>query len=73
MTPRVVRRWAWLGTLVIGAGLYLAVLAVLRDSPTYTDRIRLRDVLAGPFTSAGARPRAIGERDRTPGALALAL
>jgi len=50
----------------------LAVLAVLRDSPTYTDRIRLRDVLAGPFTSAGARPRAIGERDRTPGALALA-
>ncbi|WP_030939352.1 hypothetical protein [Streptomyces sp. NRRL S-646] len=50
----------------------LAVLAVLRDSPTYTDRIRLRDVLVGPFTSAGARPKAVGGRDRTPGALALA-
>jgi hypothetical protein len=31
----------------------LARLAVLRDSPTYTDQIRLRDVLDGPFTSPG--------------------
>jgi CBS domain-containing protein len=50
----------------------LARLAVLRDSPTYTDRIRLRDVLAGPFSSPGARPGAAGERGRTPGVLALA-
>ncbi|WFB08598.1 CBS domain-containing protein [Streptomyces sp. LX-29] len=31
----------------------LARLAVLRDSPTYTDRVRLRDVLPGPSTSSG--------------------
>jgi hypothetical protein len=30
----------------------LARLAVLRDSPGYTDRMRLRDVLAGPFALA---------------------
>jgi hypothetical protein len=30
----------------------LARLAVLRDSPDYTDRMRLRDVLAGPFALA---------------------
>ncbi|GGS86169.1 hypothetical protein [Streptomyces chromofuscus] len=34
----------------------LARLAVLRDSPTYTDRLRPRDGLDGPFTSPGARP-----------------
>ncbi|MER7837448.1 CBS domain-containing protein [Streptomyces sp. NPDC096040] len=33
----------------------LARLALLRDSPTYTDRIRLRDVLAGPPVLALAR------------------
>ncbi|MET8642263.1 CBS domain-containing protein [Streptomyces sp. NPDC004074] len=37
----------------------LARLAVLRDSPAYTDRIRLRDILGGPFTSPVARPGAV--------------
>ena len=32
MTQQLIRRWAWLGTFVIGAGLYLAVLAVLTDT-----------------------------------------
>ncbi|MDO0913257.1 CBS domain-containing protein [Streptomyces sp. DT2A-34] len=50
----------------------LAGLAVLRGSPTYTDRLRLRDVLDAPFTSPGARSGAVGERLRTPGALTLA-
>ncbi|GAA2445625.1 CBS domain-containing protein [Streptomyces glaucus] len=50
----------------------LARLTVLRDSPAYTDRIRLRDVLAGPFTSPGVRPGAVGEDDRAPGPLVLA-
>ncbi|MBG0854548.1 CBS domain-containing protein [Streptomyces spinoverrucosus] len=36
----------------------LARLAVLRDSPTYTDRVRLRDVLAGPFHREGRHGRA---------------
>ena len=49
-----------------------ARLAVLRDSPTYTDRLRLRDVLDGRFTSPGALPGALGEHGRTPGVLALA-
>ncbi|MEU0967311.1 CBS domain-containing protein [Streptomyces sp. NPDC005917] len=39
-------------------------LALLRDSPTYTDRVRLRDVLAGPFTMHGARPGTAGEHVR---------
>ncbi|MFH0243213.1 CBS domain-containing protein [Streptomyces sp. HK10] len=38
----------------------LARLTVLRDSPAYTDRVRLRDVLAGPFTSPAAPPRPAG-------------
>ncbi|MGY1579776.1 CBS domain-containing protein [Streptomyces sp. MN13] len=50
----------------------LARLAVLRDSPAYTDRIRLRDFLAGPFTSPGARPGAVGEHGRPLGVLDLA-
>jgi CBS domain-containing protein len=50
----------------------LARLAVLRGSPTYTDRIRLRDILDGPFTAPGARPGAVGEHGRTPGVLTLA-
>ena len=49
-----------------------ARLAVLRDSPTYTDRLRLRDVLDGPFTSPGTLPGALGGRGRTPGVLTLA-
>lgn len=39
----------------------LARLAVLRGSPAYTDRIRLRDVLDGTFALSGARPEAVGE------------
>ncbi|MDN0193968.1 CBS domain-containing protein [Streptomyces sp. S.PNR 29] len=35
----------------------LARLAVLRYSPAYTDRIRLRDVLAGPQNPAGGTTR----------------
>jgi hypothetical protein len=50
----------------------MARLAVLRDSPTYTDRIRLRDVVAGPFTSPGAGPGARGERGPTASDLTLA-
>ncbi|CAL9534090.1 CBS domain-containing protein [Streptomyces sp. Tu 3180] len=50
----------------------LARLTALRDSPAYTDRLRLRDVLAGPFTAPGARPGAVGEHGRTPGVLPLA-
>lgn len=50
----------------------LARLAVLRGGPTYTDRLRLRDVLDGPFTSSGALPGAVDEPGRTPGVLALA-
>ncbi|MFJ9738406.1 CBS domain-containing protein [Streptomyces sp. NPDC101166] len=38
----------------------LARLAVLRDSSAYTDRVRLRDILDGPF-SPGVRPGAEGE------------
>ncbi|MEU9796823.1 CBS domain-containing protein [Streptomyces sparsogenes] len=45
----------------------LARLAVLRDSPTYTDRIRLRDVLDGPFTPPGSWPDAVREHGRAPG------
>ncbi|ELS54023.1 CBS domain-containing protein [Streptomyces viridochromogenes] len=50
----------------------LARLAVLRGNPTYTDRIRLRDILDAPFTASGARPDAVGEHGRPPGVLALA-
>ncbi|MFF9770408.1 CBS domain-containing protein [Streptomyces sp. NPDC014636] len=49
----------------------LVRLAVLRDSPTYTDRIRLRDVLEGSLPSPGARPGAIGEYGRVAGVPAL--
>ncbi|MFM9444891.1 CBS domain-containing protein [Streptomyces acidiscabies] len=42
-----------------------ARLAVLRDGPTYTDRLRLRDVLDGP---SGA----LGDHGLTPGVLTLA-
>ncbi|MGW0609704.1 CBS domain-containing protein [Streptomyces sp. NPDC002788] len=46
-------------------------LAVHRGSSTYTDRMRLRDVLDGPFTSPAPRPVAAGEYRRAPGVLAL--
>ncbi|MET9968620.1 hypothetical protein ABZZ80_22520 [Streptomyces sp. NPDC006356] len=49
----------------------LAELAVHRSSSTYTDRIRLRDVLDGPFTSPAPRPVAVREHGRAPGVLAL--
>ncbi|WP_405586291.1 hypothetical protein [Streptomyces sp. NBC_01092] len=48
-----------------------AELAVHRRSSTYTDRLRLRDVLDGPFTSPAPRPVAVGEHGRAPGVLAL--
>jgi len=44
-----------------------ARLAVLRDSSTYTDHIRLREVLDGPSTPPGA----VREQDRAAGLLAL--
>ncbi|MFF5714333.1 CBS domain-containing protein [Streptomyces sp. NPDC012756] len=64
-----------------------AQLTAVRDSPTYTDRLQLRDLSGdgGPLTSAtastigrAARPRVVtssgmGEQDDTPGALAPAL
>ncbi|MFI9828091.1 hypothetical protein ACIHIX_10415 [Streptomyces sp. NPDC051913] len=46
-------------------------LAVHRRSATYTDRLRLRDVLDGPFASPAPRPVAVGEPGRAPGVLAL--
>ncbi|MFE7841553.1 CBS domain-containing protein [Streptomyces sp. NPDC057474] len=51
-----------------------AELALHRGSSTYTDRIRLRDVLDGPFTSSGPRPvpqPVVGEHGRAPGVLTL--
>jgi hypothetical protein len=47
-----------------------AELSAHRGSSTYTDRLRLRDVLDGPFTSPGPRLVA-GEHGRAPGVLAL--
>ncbi|MFE1910019.1 CBS domain-containing protein [Streptomyces anandii] len=49
----------------------LARLAVLRGSPAYTDRIRLRDLLDVPSTPLGARPEG-GEHGRTSDVLILA-
>lgn len=48
-----------------------AELTAHRDSSTYTDRIRLRDVLDGSFTSSGTRSAAVGEHGRAPGVPAL--
>ncbi len=48
-----------------------AELAVHRGSSTYTDRIRLRDVIDGPLTSPVPRLIAVGEHGRAPGVLAL--
>ncbi|MET8980711.1 CBS domain-containing protein [Streptomyces sp. NPDC004539] len=53
-----------------------ARLAALRDSPEYTDRLRLRDVLDEPRSVPGEEPStssgALGEPARTPSVLALA-
>ncbi|WP_443042433.1 CBS domain-containing protein [Streptomyces sp. B21-101] len=53
----------------------LARLAALRGGSTYTDRIRLRDVLDGSPRSrgirSGVRPCDPGEHTRTPGGLAV--
>ncbi|WTN46508.1 CBS domain-containing protein [Streptomyces sp. NBC_00631] len=49
----------------------LVRLAVLRDSATYTDRIRLRDVLDGSLSSPRDRPGGVGEYGRVPGILTL--
>ncbi|MEU6573286.1 CBS domain-containing protein [Streptomyces sp. NPDC046805] len=46
-------------------------LAVLRDSSTYTDRIRLRDVLDGSLPSPGGRSGGVGGYGRVPGVPAL--
>ncbi|MFF3821082.1 CBS domain-containing protein [Streptomyces bluensis] len=48
-----------------------AELAVHRGSSTYTDRLRLRDVLDKPFASPAPRPDAGGAHGRAPGVLAL--
>ncbi|MFF7970678.1 CBS domain-containing protein [Streptomyces sp. NPDC007905] len=48
----------------------LARLTVVRDSSTYTDRIRLRDVLDGALPSTGARRGGVGGFGRVPGVLA---
>jgi RsiW-degrading membrane proteinase PrsW (M82 family) len=49
---QVVRRWAWLGTLVIGGALYLAVLAVLSDTgnPNLFPTLILLGALVVPLT-----------------------
>ncbi|MFF5496121.1 CBS domain-containing protein [Streptomyces aquilus] len=49
----------------------LVRLAGLRDSSTYTDRMRLRDVLDGSLPSPGGRSGAVGEGGRVPGVLTL--
>jgi len=49
----------------------LVRLAVLRDSSTYTDRIRLREVLDGSLRSPGGRSGGVGEYGRGPGVPAL--
>ncbi|WP_460107081.1 CBS domain-containing protein [Streptomyces sp. YKOK-J1] len=48
-----------------------AELEVHRADSTYTDRIRLRDVLGGPFTSPGTRTVAVGVHGRAEGLLTL--
>ncbi|MCQ4041061.1 CBS domain-containing protein [Streptantibioticus rubrisoli] len=48
-----------------------AQLAILRDSPTYTDRIRLRDVLDGSLPRPDTRPGGVGEHGRVPSLLVL--
>jgi RsiW-degrading membrane proteinase PrsW (M82 family) len=49
---QVVRRWAWLGTFVVGAALYLLVLAVLSDTdnPNLFPTMILLGALVVPLT-----------------------
>jgi hypothetical protein len=49
----------------------LSSLAVLRESPAYTDRVRLRDVLDGSLPQPDSRPDGVGEYGRSAGALPL--
>ncbi|MEU4288453.1 PrsW family intramembrane metalloprotease [Kribbella sp. NPDC026596] len=52
MTQQLIRRWAWVGTFVIGAGLYLAVLAVLTDTgnPNLFPTLILLGAMVVPLT-----------------------
>ncbi|WP_327638977.1 PrsW family intramembrane metalloprotease [Kribbella sp. NBC_00482] len=52
MSAKAVRRWGWLGTFVIGGGLYLAVLAVLTDTgnPNLFPTMILLGALVVPLT-----------------------
>ncbi|MFK4083402.1 PrsW family intramembrane metalloprotease [Kribbella sp. NPDC020789] len=52
MTVSVVRKWAWVGTLVVGAALYFAVLAVLADTsnPNLFPTMILLGALVVPLT-----------------------
>ncbi|NUR96395.1 MAG: PrsW family intramembrane metalloprotease [Kribbellaceae bacterium] len=49
---QLVRRWAWIGTFLIGSGLYLAVLAVLTDTgnPNLFPTMILLGALVVPLT-----------------------
>ncbi|GAA1619610.1 hypothetical protein GCM10009744_02860 [Kribbella alba] len=49
---QVLRRWAWLGTFVIGSGLYLLVLAVVTDTrnPNLVPTMILLGALVVPLT-----------------------
>ena len=50
----------------------LVGLALVRGSSAYSDRVRLRDVLAGPSPSPGGRSGGVGAYGRVPGVPALA-
>ncbi|GAA1568476.1 PrsW family intramembrane metalloprotease [Kribbella hippodromi] len=52
MTQQVLRRWGWIGTFLIGAGLYLAVLVVLTDTgnPNLFPTMILLGALVVPLT-----------------------
>ncbi|GAB2560552.1 PrsW family intramembrane metalloprotease [Kribbella endophytica] len=52
MAQTAVRRWAWIGTFVVGAGLYLLVLAVLTDTnnPNLFPTMILLGALVVPLT-----------------------
>jgi RsiW-degrading membrane proteinase PrsW (M82 family) len=52
MTQQLVRRWAWIGTLLVGSGLYFAVLAVLTatENPNLVPTMILLGALVVPLT-----------------------
>jgi hypothetical protein len=52
MAQTAVRRWAWIGTFVVGAALYLLVLAVLTDTdnPNLFPTMILLGALVVPLT-----------------------